>query len=249
MSHASLRQPSQYDLTASLQADPEHQCPVCGHHGVKQFDVLWPELIEAWDLTPPETALINRQQGELCQHCECNLRSRTLAGALCQSLHWKGSLKLLTDAAILESSHLLEINEAGQLHTFLQRWPYYTFAAYPQIDMQAMPYDDQQFDLIIHSDTLEHVPDPIKALAECHRLLKPMGSMIMTIPIVPTRLTRRRDHLPESYHGQSGTAAGDMKVITEYGADFYLDLIQAGWRQVTLYTLGSLASLAVIGTK
>lgn len=249
LSNAISAQPlSIYELN-QWTPDTEQPCPLCGQNGLVYQEVLWPTLISAWQLSEEETALINRQQGEQCAHCHANLRSRTLAGALCECLNWPGSLQHLISTAARTLPALLEINEAGHCHTWLQQWPAYTFAAYPKIDMQAMPYADGQFDMIIHSDTLEHVPDPIKALRECRRILTDKGIVLMTIPIVPTRLTRRRMGLPPSYHGQAGHEQGDMEVITEYGADFYLELLLAGWSKVSLYTLGTPASIAVIGIK
>lgn len=41
---------------------------------------------------------------------------------------------------------------------------------------------ESEWDLIILSQTLEHVKDPRKAVAECHRLLKPKGHLIVDIP-------------------------------------------------------------------
>jgi len=49
-----------------------------------------------------------------------------------------------------------------------------------------------QWDLIIFSQTLEHVFDFKKALEECHRLLKKGGFLIVDCPFV------------YEYHGQSG---------------------------------------------
>jgi hypothetical protein len=40
----------------------------------------------------------------------------------------------------------------------------YDEVIYPQIDMTAMPYPDESYDVVLHSDTLEHIPDPIKGL-------------------------------------------------------------------------------------
>ena len=49
-------------------------------------------------------------------------------------------------------------------------------------DMQALPHADGAFDLVVHSDTLEHVPDPVRGLAECRRVLKPRGLLILETP-------------------------------------------------------------------
>ena len=46
------------------------------------------------------------------------------------------------------------------------------------------------YDLVVHSDTLEHVPDPVRALQECRRVLRPLGACCFTVPIVVGRLTR-----------------------------------------------------------
>lgn len=238
---------------AGLAAQPETAtqtgCPVCGGADLSRVDVLWPALIDAWGLAPDDVAMINRQQGECCTQCGSSLRSRTLAGALLQTLNWRGTLAQLVDSPLTRQHRLLEINEAGHLHPQLQKWPNYQFAAFPDVDMLRLPYPDNSFDLVIHSDTLEHVSDPVQALRECHRVLRPGGRMLMTIPIVHNRITRRRDDLPDSFHGNSGNRDSDMKVITEYGADFYLQLIAANWKRITLFTLSDEASLAVIANK
>ena len=39
-------------------------------------------------------------------------------------------------------------------------------------------------DLVVHSDTLEHVKDPAKAIRETYRILKPRGFTCFTVPIV-----------------------------------------------------------------
>jgi len=39
-------------------------------------------------------------------------------------------------------------------------------------------------DLIVHSDTLEHVDDPVAALTECRRIATPSGACCFTIPII-----------------------------------------------------------------
>jgi len=43
-------------------------------------------------------------------------------------------------------------------------------------------YPDNQFDLATMWDVLEHVPDPASTLAEIHRILKPGGWLVLSLP-------------------------------------------------------------------
>ena len=53
--------------------------------------------------------------------------------------------------------------------------------------LERLSYPDASFDLLIHSDVLEHVPEPALALAEAHRTLAPGGTMLMTVPFFASR--------------------------------------------------------------
>lgn len=49
-------------------------------------------------------------------------------------------------------------------------------------DAEAMPIESDSVDGIVCSQMLEHVPHPWKALAEMHRVLRPGGKVILTVP-------------------------------------------------------------------
>jgi len=51
-------------------------------------------------------------------------------------------------------------------------------------DITNIPEPDGSFDAILCSEVLEHIPDPVKAIAEFSRLLKPDGVLILTAPFV-----------------------------------------------------------------
>jgi|SRR5688572_8606836 len=49
-------------------------------------------------------------------------------------------------------------------------------------DACALPYAENYFDVVISCDCFEHIRDDIKAIQEVHRVLKPKGMLIFTVP-------------------------------------------------------------------
>lgn len=52
-----------------------------------------------------------------------------------------------------------------------------------KVDIQNMPFEDANFDLLWCSHVLEHVPNDAKAMREARRVLRPGGKMIVQVPI------------------------------------------------------------------
>ena len=194
-----------------------------------QADVLHPGLIHDLGLTCDEADSINRQQGLHCARCSSNLRSCALAKPFMSFFAHVGTLESFVKKESQPNITLLELNEAGSLTAYLRQLPNYTFGSYPSVDMMALPYPDNTFDAVIHSDSLEHIADPLLALSECFRVLKPQGACLYTIPVIVGRLTRRRAGLPKSHHGNYEAAQEDYIVHTEFGADFWTLPVKAGF--------------------
>jgi SAM-dependent methyltransferase len=203
--------------------------------------ILWPALVEEWELSPAEADYIDRQQGYHCSSCGANLRSMALARAILDHAGFTGTLSAFVSSG-RAGLRVLEINKAGQLTQFLGQLPGHKLVEFPEVDMQALPFEDGSFDLIVHSDTLEHVPDPVKGLQECRRVSAPSGATCFTIPIVVGRLTRDRHDLAPSYHG-----AGDEPnlVRTEYGADAWCQLFLAGFTECRVTCIEYPSGLAI----
>ena len=62
-------------------------------------------------------------------------------------------------------------------------------------DIQAMTIKDDSFDLVICLEVLEHVRNPFKAVDEIKRVLRPGGTLFLTVPFLT------------QYHGKNGSSA------------------------------------------
>ena len=102
-------------------------------------------------------------------------------------------------------------------------------------DVMNLSYPDRSFDLIVSNDVLEHIPDPEGAFRECHRVLKPGGSMLATFPFhvqMEASVSRARlaagggvEHLlAPQYHGNPVSSEGSL-VFHDFGWDL-LDVIR-----------------------
>jgi len=69
----------------------------------------------------------------------------------------------------------LEINP-GRLAEARQRFPQHDFV---YGDIRQIPFVPQYFDAVIDLSTNDHVPDPDRAMAEYHRVLKPDGLLLL----------------------------------------------------------------------
>ncbi len=222
------------------------QCGVCGGTSFTFRRVLWDGLIDEWQLSPAEAEYVDRQQGETCVSCGSNLRTIALANALRAFLGTDDSLTAVPASSVGKMVSVLEINEAGTLTPILQQFRNYVFCAYPEVDMHALPYEDDVFDVVIHSDTLEHVGNPVHALTECRRVLRPGGALCFTVPIIVGRLSRDRDGLPTSHHGSQTATSDDLVVRTEFGADAWTHVLEAGFAAVSIHAVSYPAAIAMV---
>ncbi|BAZ41266.1 type 11 methyltransferase [Calothrix sp. NIES-4101] len=223
-------------------------CNCCGSTHFQHQDVLWEELIVEWRISNYEVDYINQQQGYHCQNCHSNLRSNVLALSIMRSYSYQGLFQDFVKEKKKQDLQVLEVNEAGSLTQFLRQMPGHQLKMYPEVDMMNMSFADMTFDLVVHSDVLEHIKYPIRALSECYRILKPGGYCAFTVPMIIERLTNSRQGMPPSYHG-SGDNKEDYLVYTEYGSDAWKQVIQAGFQECRIFSINYPAAQALVAVK
>jgi SAM-dependent methyltransferase len=225
------------------------RCHVCGAGDFGHRDVLWDELVLAWKLSQEEAHYINVQQGTHCLGCGSTVRSIALARAMLCSRSLDGTLTQFVSDPTHANLRVLEVNEAGTLHPFLARLKGHTLVSYPDFDITQLALPSEAYDLVIHSDTLEHVPDPQRALEECCRVLAAGGCLIFTIPMILGRLTRDRRGLEPSFHGSVGCRDAQMLVYTEFGADAWSLVLRSGFSRCEFVSFMFPSGIAIIARK
>lgn len=209
-------------------------CSLCGGSSFRERKVLWPELVTEWQLAEHERDYIDRQQGCACDACGANLRIIALGNAIRSVVQTPLPLSHAISRGELTELRILDCNGAESISAMLSALPLYQRIDYPEYDLRHLPFADSSFDIILHSDTLEHVQHPVLALEECRRLLSITGRLCFTIPIIIERLSRDRAGLPPSYHGDASLGRADYVVHTEFGADAWALVHRAGFTNVLL---------------
>lgn len=218
--------------------DQRGPCTVCGAQArfVRNSWVLPRDLARG---APPGFA---DRESQFCDRCGCSRRVRLLAACLLE--HYgdaaTGSIARLVERESFRALDVAELNAAGRMHPFLAALPRLTYAEYPEQDLQALSYADASFDLLLTSETLEHVPDYRRALAETRRVLRPGGRHVFTVPVDPRlEQTRSRAGLEPVHHGRGGgpfalvTRRNDMLAHTDFGLDLPDILRELGFEPET----------------
>ena len=112
-------------------------------------------------------------------------------------------------------------------------------------DVQSLTYADASFDLLTHTEVLEHVPDDAAAFAELARVLRPGGITLFTVPMHEGEHTVERarlhqgvlEHLhPPVYHVDPLRGGAGILAFRDYGRDILHRLRRAGFATADLVT-------------
>jgi SAM-dependent methyltransferase len=215
--------------------DERGTCSVCGAETrfVLNSWIIPPTAAAEWGAEWVQPFV--RRETLLCTSCSSSLRVRRLADVLLEHYaEGAASIAGLVEEPGFRALDIAEINAVGEMHPFLAGLPRLRHSEYGEggEDILDLSYPDESFDLVLTSETLEHVPDWRRAAAETRRVLRPGGRHVFTVPLVPTRETTE-DVSDRGWHHGRGSGVfrlvgprGDMLVRTVFGSDL-LDGLRA----------------------
>lgn len=211
--------------------DQRGSCNVCGE-SARFFFNRWaiPASLTKDFRTKDVRDAYRRRESMWCSNCGASTRERGLWAVL---LEHYGERARSAKEVVLEhhfsSLRTLELNRLNAGHRYLSSVPGLTYAEYPEEDIQALSYADETFDLLITSDTLEHVPDFRLGLKETRRVLRAGGRHVLTVPLRPDLPTSQdRSGMDSIYHGTPPGPLSFLRPPTEDMVarhDFALDFV------------------------
>ena len=195
------------------------------------------------------------REGTVCGNCGSTSRNRAVALALGRVL---GETIPVFAWRRRSTLRVLESSPRGVLAMFFgEKFDYYATEYDPAeiatgthprafADFQKLHYADGTFDVVIASDVFEHIRRDAEAMRELHRVLRPGGELVLTVPYDHARAQtiQRVDTtgpadvhlLPPQYHG----GGGHTLAYREYGRDL-VDLLAAAGFSVERVEAGDAA--------
>ena len=138
------------------------------------------------------------REGYRCQRCKASLRYRGQADALLRTYAQHGSTCLaeLVKEPQFAALSFWEPGVLGPFRAYFTEMPSYVMSDYwPDVqpgderdgirceDLMALTFPDASYDLVVTSDIFEHVRRPFEGFGEVHRVLRPGGRHIFSIPV------------------------------------------------------------------
>ncbi|HEX3099360.1 MAG TPA: class I SAM-dependent methyltransferase [Patescibacteria group bacterium] len=91
---------------------------------------------------------------------------------------------------------------------------------FQQMSVESLDFPDFEFDVVYSRDVLEHVDNPIQAMAEMARVLAPYGKLIIKIPAEKSEhwlLKIRPSYFEEIHHLRIFSGTGLEDLVTQFG--------------------------------
>ena len=141
-------------------------------------------------------SLLNLREGDWVLDLGCG------EGRHVHGLHLLGKVNAI-GADLDETS--LAVAQEGMLMLPEVENPSSRVTAFQRVDALQLPYETDTFDAVICSEVLEHIGPYTEVLSEIRRILKPDGTLCITVPRAwPERLCWRLAPGPDGYPYQPG---------------------------------------------
>ena len=135
------------------------------------------------------------------------------------------SLKILHFAP----SYALQRNLKNKANLDYVTVDYFMHGVDTHVDIQNLPFVAEQFDVVICSHVLEHIPNDQQAISELYRLTKPNGYALIQVPI-DTSLEKTFEDPTVVDPQERERLFGQDDHVRMYGRDFSQRLIQEGFK-------------------
>jgi SAM-dependent methyltransferase len=112
------------------------------------------------------------------------------------------------------------------------------------MDIRALDFPDETFDLVLCSHVLEHVQEDSRAMAELHRVIRPGGILLVMVPY-NSSLPRTREDPSVRDPAERTRLFGQSDHVRYYGRDL-VDRLRAAGFEVSEDRFGSSLAPAVV---
>lgn len=194
----------------------------------------------------------NLRESLLCDVCGASCRNRSLASGLLRHIGCDGMRSIAELAAAPSGPRIFDTDGFSPLFTRLKEAEFYTSSIYDptrmfgefikpkvmNVDLQAMPFQEHCYDIILTSDVMEHVRRDEAAHREIYRCLRPGGYYLFTVPYVPgwqanqVRIDSSGSEdvymMEKQYHGDPMNSNGIL-VYRIYGQELIAQLRRIGF--------------------
>jgi len=170
--------------------------------------------------------------GTVCPNCGSQVRHRLLTA----TLDGMSNHPELVESNLLAGKDILHFAPERQLRERIRKISRsHVTADYDRgdcdlkLDMSAMPsVEDSSYDVVIACDVLEHVPDDLAAMRELHRVLRPGGVAILSVPQKDPPAKTDQDPSVKS-ESERERQFGQKDHVRMYGDDFPERLHSSGF--------------------
>jgi len=190
----------------------------------------------------------NWRERLVCPSCNLNSRQRKMAVQLLKAIGGQGGMRVYMMEQVTPfyqwlASNIPQVEWVGSEFLGSEIKSGTVKNGIRHENAETMSFADNSFNIVVSNDVLEHVNNPQQSLKEVHRILRPGGSLFMTVPFhVKLDNNIRRAEitseglqllLPALYHGNPVSIQGSL-VFTDFGWDFLEEMRQAGFDEVGL---------------